>query len=304
MADPADTAMDTDMEGWFRGHGLLCDDQVAASFDEWGVECVEHLKLVPRKSFLALFDGGKFVVREIAVSVRLVPRLARAFLMRPRPAIGSHPPRPTADQKLAFDELAATPVRLTRCIVPRPAVGSAARAATAKKEEGGRGAKRRRSAPAGPAPPARRGRAGAREAALADDPLLDGVIRLWRKNGHQTNLLRLNVAHALRGGCTVANIARQVRTRAFGPWDGLGSRDARYRAILESVIRIRDAMKDEKLDELHAQSRNQGWLMSKSVVLGARGRKPGTKIKKEKSDEPEVAEPEAEAVHPEPSEEV
>jgi hypothetical protein len=59
---------DLDLEGWFHRHALPYTDLVKISLDDWGVQCVEQLKLLPSDTFLGMYEPEKFVVRETAVS--------------------------------------------------------------------------------------------------------------------------------------------------------------------------------------------------------------------------------------------
>ena len=113
------------------------------------------------------------------------------------------------------------------------------------------------------------------------DPALDLIVKLWSTTGHQNNLLRINVCNALRDGCTKAKIARAVRTCVFGPWDGVGKTDATYKKIKSTLLRIHNDMRNGKFDGLDGVKNNEEYqkaLSSKSVKVGARGRKEGTKV--------------------------
>lgn len=113
------------------------------------------------------------------------------------------------------------------------------------------------------------------------DPALDLIVKLWSTTGHQNNLLRINVCNALRDGCTKAKIARAVRTRVFGPWDGVGKSDATYKKIKSTLLRIHNDLRNGKFDGLDGVKNNEEYqkvLSSKSVKLGARGRKEVTKV--------------------------
>ncbi len=74
--DPASTnnsdGPDKNVEGWFHRHALPFSDGVKISLDDWGVYCVEQLKLLPDDVFLGLFEADKLIVRETAVSSRSV----------------------------------------------------------------------------------------------------------------------------------------------------------------------------------------------------------------------------------------
>ena len=59
---------DTDLEGWFLRHKIPYTDGVQISLDDWGVQCVEQLKLLPSDVFLGMYEAEKLVVRETAVS--------------------------------------------------------------------------------------------------------------------------------------------------------------------------------------------------------------------------------------------
>ena len=62
---------DTNVEGWFNRHALPVTEGVRISLDDWGVACVEQLKLLPSDVFVGMFDSEKLVVRETAVSPKL-----------------------------------------------------------------------------------------------------------------------------------------------------------------------------------------------------------------------------------------
>ncbi|KAK1742463.1 hypothetical protein QTG54_007028 [Skeletonema marinoi] len=57
---------DTNVEGWFSRHALPVTEGVKISLDDWGVYCVEQLKLLPSDIFLGMFDPEKLIVRETA----------------------------------------------------------------------------------------------------------------------------------------------------------------------------------------------------------------------------------------------
>lgn len=59
-------ATDYDVEGWFANHGLPWTTPLSDAMEKWGVECVEHIKLLPRDEFLQIFEEEKFVVKETA----------------------------------------------------------------------------------------------------------------------------------------------------------------------------------------------------------------------------------------------
>ena len=59
---------DTDLEGWFLRHKIPYTHGVQISLDDWGVQCVEQLKLLPSDVFLGMYEAEKLVVRETAVS--------------------------------------------------------------------------------------------------------------------------------------------------------------------------------------------------------------------------------------------
>lgn len=67
---------DTNVEGWFNRHALPVTEGVRISLDDWGVACVEQLKLLPSDVFVGMFDSEKLVVRETAVS----PFVSNKFL--------------------------------------------------------------------------------------------------------------------------------------------------------------------------------------------------------------------------------
>ena len=66
--DANNNGPDTDVEGWFLRHKIPFTDGVQISLDDWGVQCVEQLKLLPSDIFLGMYDAEKLVVRETAVS--------------------------------------------------------------------------------------------------------------------------------------------------------------------------------------------------------------------------------------------
>lgn len=62
---------DKNVEGWFHRHALPFSDGVKISLDDWGVYCIEQLKLLPDDVFLGMFEADKLIVRETAVSLKL-----------------------------------------------------------------------------------------------------------------------------------------------------------------------------------------------------------------------------------------
>jgi len=62
---------DKNVEGWFYRHALPFSDGVKISLDDWGVYCVEQLKLLPSEVFLGMFEHEKLIVRETAVSPKI-----------------------------------------------------------------------------------------------------------------------------------------------------------------------------------------------------------------------------------------
>ena len=118
------------------------------------------------------------------------------------------------------------------------------------------------------------------------DPLINGIVRLWSTTGHQNNLLRITVCNALRAGCTKAKIARAVRTRVFGVWDGVGKSDMTYKKIKSTLLRIHNDLRNGKFDGLNDAQNSEEYqkaLSSKSVKPGARGRKEGMKMQQARS---------------------
>lgn len=69
--NPPYVGPDLDLEGWFNRHTLPYTDGVKISLDDWGVQCVEQLKLLPSDAFLGMYDPEKLVVRETAVSQKI-----------------------------------------------------------------------------------------------------------------------------------------------------------------------------------------------------------------------------------------
>ena len=59
---------DTNLEGWFLRHKIPYTEGVQISLDDWGVQCVEQLKLLPSDVFLGMYEAEKLVVKETAVS--------------------------------------------------------------------------------------------------------------------------------------------------------------------------------------------------------------------------------------------
>lgn len=60
---------DKNVEGWFYRHALPFSEGVKISLGDWGVYCVEQLKLLPDDVFLGMFEADKLIVRETAVSL-------------------------------------------------------------------------------------------------------------------------------------------------------------------------------------------------------------------------------------------
>lgn len=136
------------------------------------------------------------------------------------------------------------------------------------------------------------------------DPDINNIVRYWSTTGHQNNLLRVNVCNALRNGCTKAKIARAVRVRVYGAWDGVGKSDMTYKKIKSTLLRIHNDMRSGKFDELiNAQDHSedvQKALSSKSVKPGARGRKEGMKmqLRATKPDDEKLSTPELPELNP------
>ena len=52
------------MKGWFLARGLPWSESLSEQLNDYGVECVEDLKLFPKEKFVDLFAAQKFIVRE------------------------------------------------------------------------------------------------------------------------------------------------------------------------------------------------------------------------------------------------
>jgi hypothetical protein len=61
---------DTDVQVWFKTHGLLWSFPISMKLSNFGVECVEDLKILPRQEFMDLFYLEKFIVKEKAKLAR------------------------------------------------------------------------------------------------------------------------------------------------------------------------------------------------------------------------------------------
>ena len=212
------------------------------------MECTEHIKLLPRDEFLAIFDEQKFVVKETA--------------------------------KLSFDALHQTPINLAKCAASVPASQAAKSTKNVSVDpELPKSVGRKRVPIAGK----NKGRKSAQ--APGNGELYEGIIGLWTYKGHQTNMCRIAVCHALNAGYTKAGIAREVRTSVYQdhPWDGKGSGDAIFKRIRSVLLRIHNDMKAGLFDEMITSptSANNA-LISKSVKLGARGGKVGRKFSSKK----------------------
>jgi len=236
---------DKNVEGWFYRHALPFSDGVKISLDDWGVYCVEQLKLLPSEVFLGMFEHEKLIVRETA--------------------------------KVALQKLKEEgPVDLSKCVVPP--IESASAKFRNKKGTTGDGKP-------SPKKTQRNTKhvIEARQTEGEDpDPNINTIVRFWSTSGHQNNLLRVNVCNALRAGCTKAKIGRAIRVRVYGAWDGVGKSDMTYKKIKSTLLRIHNDMRQGKFDELiNAQNHSEDYqkaLSSKSVKPGARGRKEGMKM--------------------------
>ena len=179
-------------------------------------------------------------------------------------------------QKIAFEKLKEEgPVDLSKCVVAQVSSSSA-----------NFRNKKRTAADGHPAPKKTQRNTKlmmeARQTEGEDpDPLINGIVRLWSTTGHQNNLLRITVCNALRAGCTKSKIARAVRVRVFGAWDGVGKSDMTYKKIKSTLLRIHNDMRNGKFDGLNDARNSEEYqkaLSSKSVKPGARGRKEGMKM--------------------------
>ena len=66
---------DTDVQVWFNIHSLPWSCPISTKLSNFGVECVEDLKILPRQEFMGLFYLEKFIVKEKA-------KLARCELIK------------------------------------------------------------------------------------------------------------------------------------------------------------------------------------------------------------------------------
>ena len=266
---------DTDLFGWFERHALPVTDVVKFSLDEWGVLCVEQLKLLPSEVFLGMFDSEKFIVKETAVSCR--PTNSFVSFTGLFNSCDSHQHFIKSisffSQKIALETLKeAGPVDLSKCLVaqaPTPTEKVPDKDVAAKPSP--------RKIPRNT-----KHMLEAQQTERQDpDPVLNDIVSLWSTTGHQNNLLRINVCNALRAGYTKAKIGRAVRVRAFGPWNGVGKSDLIYKKIKSTLLRIHNDMREGKFDDLNNAQNSEEYqkaMASKSVKVGARGRKDGLKL--------------------------
>jgi hypothetical protein len=69
--------VEKNIQEWFEQHGLPWSDEIAKKLSDYGVECVEHLKL-PEPEFIAdLFKGEKPIVKTMVKLAWKHPAAAR-----------------------------------------------------------------------------------------------------------------------------------------------------------------------------------------------------------------------------------
>jgi len=62
----ADNIPNTDVGGWFAGHGLPYNADMANTLAEWGLTNVEEFKLLDTEDFLSLFKNEKIIIKRKA----------------------------------------------------------------------------------------------------------------------------------------------------------------------------------------------------------------------------------------------
>mmetsp|Transcript_28065 Transcript_28065/g.58760 ORF Transcript_28065/g.58760 Transcript_28065/m.58760 type:complete len:365 (+) Transcript_28065:39-1133(+) len=246
---------DFNIEGWFSSKGLPFTDNVSITLDNFGVVCVEQLKMLPREDFMEMFKDGKFITKKTA--------------------------------ELAVDELHSTPIDLSKCGTSSNLESAVERFKSNNplnsRKNPGRPRKIRNGVTQQTATKFR-GR-GVGKRASVGDPLLENIVSQWCLTGQQNNMVRLHVCNALREGHSKSSIARVIRLECFGrehPWDGVGSSDRIYKKIKATLLRIHNDWKSGKLSDITQKSgpAQQRALLSKTVKPGSRGRTRGALNKK------------------------
>ena len=55
-----------DIEGWFKDRGLAWNERIKVALMEYGVEFTEHLKVLPKDEWMALFSDQPLVPKKLA----------------------------------------------------------------------------------------------------------------------------------------------------------------------------------------------------------------------------------------------
>lgn len=228
----SDSQVNANVEDWFAKHRLPWSGEIWKKLDDFGIECVEDLKLPTPEFIDDLFQGEKPIVK-------IKAKLAWARL-------GGEDEFDFSDQA---KEVTETETK------KREEIFAKGQATRSKNEE---------------------------------LPPLDAVVNAWRKKGQQDNCSRLCVCKALTDGHSVSGIARTIRLDVYStmeaPWNGVGTGDKKFRSILASIIRIKAAMKNGKMEDVMNDPSCHSSMRSKSVKPGARGRKVTNARKKQEED--------------------
>ena len=65
-----------DIEGWFKDRGLAWNERIKVALMEYGVEFTEHLKVLPKDEWMALFSDQPLVPKKLAEIVFYASRSA------------------------------------------------------------------------------------------------------------------------------------------------------------------------------------------------------------------------------------
>lgn len=197
------------------------------------------MKLLPRDSFLSIFEDEKFIVKETA--------------------------------KIVYDKLHETPFDLSKAGIKRegslfsppptiPPTGISQELATINRLGTQSAIDQATSTP------------NLKSLGTLEGQKVESIARMWSWKGHQTNFVRLAVKEVLAAGVTKTELARVIRTQCSEEWDGTvnNGSDKIVKRIMATLVRIDKMRKEGKLDDVVPSS-------SKSLVKGARGAKKGVK---------------------------
>ena len=150
---------DFDVQSWFTRNGLPFSDAVSISLDNWGVECVEQLKMLEKKDFLDMFEEEKFIIKKTA--------------------------------EIVVEALHETPLDLSKCGTSAPISESATSrfrksnlAAAAAKLDGKRGRPSKKSKAISNKTPQPR-----KMSNCEGYQLIENIVKAWSTTGQQNNLV-------------------------------------------------------------------------------------------------------------------